>query len=196
MEKNVLQNRCFSGLIRRLVSKYEQNKSITEEVTKANILRIYYLSILTMTVRVFMIFGIWNSDVEPALEFWKSGILASHTMLLVTMFFLYMLTYYYKKKEISNKWVRFVPYVTAFIVIFIGVLITVIDQIITTNISPLILASVVVSTIILMRLVLSIAIYFLSYILYYFLLELMIVDKEILLTNRLNGFSIFTLGFY
>lgn len=78
---------------------------------------------------------------------------------------------------------------TAVVVMGVGMLIVVIDQMITTSITPLIIAGITVGTVILMCPVHSFIIFGFAYFFYFNLLEGMVADKAMLLSNRMTGFS-------
>lgn len=190
-----LKNRYLPNLFQQHRDIFQKNENILEEATKTNLTRINYLSVTSVVIHIFQIQHIWKTPVDVGLMNWKQGVLACHFFFILYMFLMFILTRRYKNRSEIKKWLHNIPVITMIVTLFVGIIFSVLDQMITTNISPLIIASIVAGTVISMQPLISLFIYLFSYVAYYNLLALTVMEETILVTNRVNGFSILGVGF-
>ncbi|MCK9267548.1 MAG: GGDEF domain-containing protein [Alkaliphilus sp.] len=178
---------------KKIITMFRNNSSILDECTLINIKRIYYLSLIIIPSRILHILLFVGSS--PTSKAWARGIIFSHSVLLVFWIVVLFVTYRLKDKTQTNTFIHFLQYIVVIVTMASGVVIVAIDQMITTNITPLLTVSIVIGAVFLIRPLISAIIYFSSYMAYYYLIALTITNQQVLLSNRVNGTTVVSIGF-
>lgn len=169
---------------------------IYRQVTLTNLKRIFYISLVAVPVSIahVIIFGI-DLPTSEAVEYsWRIGIIASHGLLATIMAILGGLAYFFSKKSEVGKFFKLLEY-TAIITFFtFGVVIVVLDQLVTASITPFMVACIFIGVLFLIRPFLAVMVYIIGYVGFYIALGLTQVDQAILLSNRVNGITVGSIG--
>lgn len=169
---------------------------IYRQVTLTNLKRIFYISLVAVPVSIahVIIFGI-DLPTSEAVEYsWRIGIIASHGLLATIMAILGGLAYFFSKKSEVGNFFKLLEY-TAIITFFtFGVVIVVLDQLVTASITPFMVACIFIGVLFLIRPFLAVMVYIIGYVGFYIALGLTQVDQAILLSNRVNGITVGSIG--
>lgn len=169
---------------------------IKKEVTLINLKRIFYISIVAVPVSIahVVIFGI-DLPTSVGVEYsWRLGIIVCHALLAFIMAILGSLSYFLSKKTELSTYMKFVEYSAIITFFTFGVVIVVLDQLITASITPFMIACIFIGVLFLIRPLFAIIIYLIGYISFYIALGLTQVDQAILLSNRVNGITVTSIG--
>jgi diguanylate cyclase (GGDEF)-like protein len=182
---------------RRARELYASYNTVIEESLVQNINRIYYLSIISMIMRLIdvLLIKFGNSGEESPIT-WEVGIILSHLTMLLFMIAMYLITAKLRRESRSRFTMYILLYISIAVIMMGGIVITVFDQVITSNITPFILSCVVVGIVFLIRPAISVLIFLFSYLAYYTLIGIYINDADILLSNRVNGITAVALGLF
>ena len=137
-----------------MISKYINNikkvaqpdNCIIDEIAQINIHRVFYLSIISIPMRLITIINfIYKSTAGDEKEIkWQIGIIISHMVFLVLLIILGSISYKLRKKNKPNSMTFAVIYAMVITMLLISVIITSIDQLVTYNITPFIIACVAI----------------------------------------------------
>lgn len=189
----VLKGKKSEDIIKKIQEVFHSSSGIADECALINIRRIYYLAMISSTVRVLDIIIFFNA--KSTSQTWSRGIIISHITLLFIWVAFFIIAYQLKKKPKANiQYVFAVQYAVVSTVMLSGIIITTIDQLITTNITPFIVVCIVTGGVFLLRPVVSVFVFLSSYIIYYHAIAYTITDEQILLSNRVNGITVITIG--
>ena len=177
----------------RITTMFRNNSSILDECILINIKRIYYLSLIIIPSRILHILLFVSSPSTP--KAWAQGIIFSHSILLAFWIIIFFVTYRLKDKMQTNTFIYSLQYIVVIVTMASGVIIVAIDQMVTTSITPLLTVSIVIGAVFLIRPLISAIIYFTSYMAYYYLIALTITNQQVLLSNRVNGTTVVSIGF-
>lgn len=169
---------------------------IKKEVTLINLKRIFYISIVAVPVSIahVVIFGI-DLPASGGVEYsWRLGIIVCHALLAFIMAILGSLSYFLSKKTELSTYMKFVEYSAIITFFTFGVVIVVLDQLITASITPFMIACIFIGVLFLIRPLFAIITYLIGYISFYIALGLTQVDQAILLSNRVNGITVTSIG--
>ena len=85
--------RTFRSFKEIILKKFNDNNSVLDECTLSNNLRLYYLSIIAIPLRIIILFTFNESYDTLVMKTWSQGIITSHLTLLIFMigFFMTML---------------------------------------------------------------------------------------------------------
>jgi diguanylate cyclase (GGDEF)-like protein len=189
-----------------MISKYINNikkvaqpdNCIIDEIAQINIHRVFYLSIISIPIRLFTIINFINKSTagdEKEIK-WQIGIIISHMVFLVLLIILGSISYKLKKKNKPNSVTVAVIYAMVITILLISVVITVIDQLVTYSITPFIIACVAIGAVFLIKPLHSLLIFLLGYVVYYFAMGTMQLELSVLLSNRVNGLTSIILGVF
>jgi len=169
------------------------NSSILVHITKLNLQKLLYVSMVYFPVNILHIVLFWQIPYNAQhLEknLWRNEIIWAHSICAITTLLLGSLAYYLRKKGIfSGIWVNSIQVFSVAFYMVLGVAITAIDQRITTNITAYLVVTILLSVVLLTKPVWSLIIYIGSFILFYFSISLFQDNADILLSNRVNGIS-------
>lgn len=185
----------YSKKARELIFPSEE---ILWEINQINLGRIIYLSAISIPIRILTIisFMLKHNTTNENTAIWSKLIMISHGILL----FSYIIINHYSRKQIktakSKVTDNYIQYFTIFIVLISGLFITLVDQLVTTNISPYIISVIATGMIFLIKPTYSLVLLSGTYILYYIGMGYMHSNSHILLSNRINGLTITTLGLF
>ncbi|MDX9847869.1 MAG: HAMP domain-containing sensor histidine kinase [Tenuifilaceae bacterium] len=129
---------------------------------------------------------------------WRLGIIAAHSGLIFLAFLSWSIVKFLQRNEKQTC----TPFSRAFVNLFfllllvVGVAIVVIDQWVTPSITPFLVICTILGVVFLVDPKRSAAFFILAYILFYLGLSFTQADSEILLSNRVNGFTSVGIGFF
>ena len=129
---------------------------------------------------------------------WRLGIIAAHSVLIFFAIVSWGIVRFLTSREKQTC----TPFSRAFVNLFfllllmIGVAIVVIDQWVTPSITPFLVICTILGVVFLINPKRSAAFFVLAYILFYVGLSFTQADPEILLSNRVNGFTSIGIGFF
>ena len=172
------------------------NKLITDKIVLINMDRIYYLSIISVLMRILIITNLWIKP--PAVDtneiIWRKGLIISHLVFLIIIFLLGIYAYKVRKRTNVNLTMVIAQYIAIISILYISIVIVVIDQLVTNSITPFLIGSVATATIFIIKPIYSILVYFMVYIMYFFMMPITQIDPVVLLSNRINGITSIALG--
>ena len=186
---------AISMIKKRIITIFQNNSSVLDECSLINVKRAYYLSLISIPIRVLDII-MFSSTTTSLLGTWRQGIIICHSILLVFYLGVFLITFRLKNRVEVNATIYALQYIVTIIIMISGIIIVTIDQLVTTNITPLLIVSIVVGAVFLIRPLVSAIIYLASYLSYYYLISLTIADHQVLLSNRVNGVTAVALGFF
>jgi len=174
----------------RLKKMTTPDKEIIDEITLININRAFYLSVLSIIMRIFAIVSfLSNSPGDGIVNIWRTGIIVSHGVLLVLLLIFGGLSYKLRSKDRANALMLIVQYGLALVILFLSAAIASIDQLVTHSINPYIIACMAVGAIFLIKPLYIILIYLSSYIFFYIAMGILQSEPAVLLSNRINGLT-------
>ena len=175
----------------------EDEEIIQNEIRTENIRRVFYLSLIAIPVSILhvVLFGL-NLKTSEGIEYtWRVYIIYSHLIIIFSLLVLCFLIYWFSpvKKKYHNVSDYSVYVLMAFLLIG-GATITAFDQLVTTAITPFITICIVSAIVLLIKPIYSLIFYTGSYLIFYFSISLTQTNADVLISNRVNGISIATLG--
>ncbi len=173
------------------------HKSIEQEISDINILRMFYLSIVAVPVHLIHVIMFYMKS-ELLTEFeqaWRKGIMSVHGFQVFFMSLLFFILFYFKNKKIPLKLYRALQHFFIIYFIFLGIVIVTIDQYVTTNITPYILILLIVGILFLVNPLQGLVYYSVSYAGFYFGAGILQTDQAIVLTNRVNGITALAISY-
>lgn len=180
--------------------KSEQNESIiANEVFQRNIQYISVLSIFCIPINIFHILLFYfNLNPQRDVEYlWRMGIILSHFILMIFFLMIAGFFFYFKRTGRPGKlFMQSLLYLVFVVAIIFAVSITTIDQLVTSAINPFLFVCIFIPMTILIRPVYSFSLFIIAYILFYFALGLTQTNTDVLLSNRVNGFSFVGVGLF
>jgi diguanylate cyclase len=169
---------------------------IKNEITFVNLKRIFYISLVTIPVSIahVVIFGM-DLSARGGIEFnWRIGIIVCHALLAIIMAFLGGLSYFFSKKTEVSPFMKIVEFCAIITFFTFGVVIVVLDQLVTSSITPFMIACIFIGVLFLIRPLFAVIVYIIGYLSFYIALGLTQVDQAILLSNRVNGITVTSIG--
>ncbi len=176
---------------------HQDYNNVLDECALINTRRLYYLSLISIPIRLANIYVFINNDNfnTASYKVWSQGIIASHLILFFFMIGLFILTYKLRNRENSNAVMHVLQYTAIFVILAMGIIIVSLDQLVTTNITPFLITTTVIGLVFIIRPLISFLVYTASYIGFYYLIALYATNEQILLSNRVNGITAVGLGF-
>lgn len=173
-------------------------KKIIEKILSENLRRIIYLPFVAIPVNLFHILFFYYKlpDTGSPEYTWRWGIIVMHIIIMVVVLMattLSLIRKKYQKPRDSVVW--FFIYFFAALILLIGVAITMLDQIVTTAITPLIVITVLVAMVFLLRPRIMLIFYLLTFVVFFLMAPLTQNDPNVLLSIRVNAFSVMGLCF-
>lgn len=169
------------------------DNNILDECTITNIKRAFYLSMISIPLRILNILLFLRDDTSPPT--WKTGIIVLHSSMFVFWVIIHLISRIYKNRtRVTRGMVLFQYLVIAGLVLF-GVAIVAVDQLITTNITPFLLTIIVLGTVFLLKPLVSASVFLSSYLLFFSSMAFTTSNTQILLSSRANGLTISAIGF-
>ncbi len=183
-------------IITNLEEILKSNRDIEDKMLLININRIFYLTILSVTMRVLMlgIFFLKSPTGDETQMIWRRGMLIVHLIYLLIMLILAIASSQLRKKPKVNLYMSVVQYTALMTILFLSILIVSLDQLITLSISPFLLACIASGLIFLIKPLYSLIIYLIVYLIYFFMMGITQTEVSILLSNRINGLTVSSLG--
>lgn len=194
MRRSLSENQFLTKIMDSHVKVFQNNSNIREDAMRSNLSRLNYLAITTIVIHSVMLLQIWFTEVTPELTLWRSGLLVSHIILISYMVFIFIVTLQNRHNDEFSRWLDLLSIMTSIVVLGVGTSISILDQMVMTSITPLIIACITTGTVILMRPIYSFVVFGFTYFFYFYLLGWIVLDETILLSNRINGFSIIGVG--
>ncbi len=194
VRRSLSENQFLTKIMDSHVKVFQNNSNIREDAMRSNLSRLNYLAITTIVIHSVMLLQIWFTEVTPELTLWRSGLLVSHIILISYMVFIFIVTLQNRHNDEFSRWLDLLSIMTSIVVLGVGTSISILDQMVMTSITPLIIACITAGTVILMRPIYSFVVFGFTYFFYFYLLGWIVLDETILLSNRINGFSIIGVG--
>ncbi|NLP36394.1 MAG: diguanylate cyclase [Firmicutes bacterium] len=169
---------------------------IVDEINKVNLQRVFYLSLISIPMRIIAIINFitkTSTGNENELK-WRMGIITSHIVFLVITVILGGISHQLSKRSKPNYLFTAIPLAMVFVVLLVGTVITSVDQLVTPSITPFLISCAAVGAIFLLRPFHSILVFLFSYLIYHFALGYTQLDASVLLSNRINGLTATFLG--
>ena len=181
-----------------LFGKHKKEQAlVSEDCAAANLKRIHYVSLIGAAISLIhlSLFLFSPEEREPALAIWRTGIIFSHSTILVVMIAAFAATQYTKRTEKNGAAFYILQYGVIAVIMAAGVVIVSIDQLATSNITPFILVCLITGTVFLIEPIRSLQIFLATYIAYYFAVAVAPQSAEQMLSNRVNGVASVGIGF-
>ena len=174
------------------------DKDIMDEIYQININRVFYLSIVSSIMRLFSIIAFLNKipSANRDENIWRIGIMVSHITYFALLIILIILSYKQRKNDKPTFVTIATQYVAIVAILLFGVMTTSIDQLVTSSITPLIIACISIGVIFIIKPINALGIFLSGNIVYYFAMGIMQADLSIVLSNRINGFTLIILGIF
>lgn len=190
-------NNQLAGSLKAFVFReISRNKSVKDEIGLKNMRRLYYFSIIAMTIDLALVLsfipGLASAE-ENELK-WRLGIIGGHLTVFTGMGICCYLSYIFLKKKEANLRNVFLTQFAVFIIMAAGIWLTAMDQLVTPNITPYILVCNIIALVFLIRPYYAAGIYAISYGLFYYAAGVFQENQEILLSNRVNGLAAAGIG--
>jgi diguanylate cyclase (GGDEF)-like protein len=169
---------------------------IKKEVTLINLKRIFYISLVAIPVSIahVVIFGM-DLPASGGVEYsWRIGIIVCHSLLALIMALLGSFAYFFNKRTEITPLMKIVEYCAIITFFTFGVVIVVLDQLVTASITPFMIACIFIGVLFLIRPFFAVVVYIIGYLSFYIALGLTQVDQAVLLSNRVNGITVTSVG--
>jgi diguanylate cyclase (GGDEF)-like protein len=182
----------------KIIETYSQYNSVLDECALVNTKRIYYMSIISIPLRLINIyqFAVSGSYDTEAMRLWNYGIIASHAILLLFMIGFYFAASKLRNETEANTAMHLLQYAAVLVIMASGIVIVAFDQLVTTNITPFLLSCIVCATFFLLRPLVSFLIFTMSYAAFHYLIAFFTTNDQILLSSRVNGITAVGAGFF
>ncbi len=169
------------------------------DIRQENMLRIFYMSMVVIPLSLIHIIVFWlKLDSATGIEHqWRVAIILCHVAIVSTFLVVDILLYFfsYRTKK-NNKMALVAIYLIMFFLLFIGAVVASADQMITSAITPYLLTCIVAGLIILIRPLYALLLFGVSFIFFYFAISFVQVNQDIIISNRVNGFTILGVGLF
>lgn len=175
---------------------FKRNTAMLPQMTRMNIKRLYYMALIAAPFNLvhilFFYFKVPGSDSEAL---WRLGIMFSHLGLLVLMVIVAFIARRLLQSEMASLTRLYIfQFATILITLIFGIVIVAVDQLVTPNITPFFVIVIVISLIYLIRPIIYIPLLLLTSIFFFISIGFTQSDPAILLSNRVNGFTITGIG--
>ena len=130
-------------------------------------------------------------------NFWRWGVIVSHSISLIHFVLIaILLRMYSRNAKLKKKFIIHLFQLTYLFLIALGISLTILDQLVTSAITPYMFACISTPFIIFIQPRISMIITSLSYLLIYFLLPITQTNAEVILSNRVNAFTMAGLSIF
>jgi len=147
------------------------------------------LALPVSVIHIFLFYFKLNSSFETE-YIWRFGIILAHTFISFSLIIIYLFILYFFSKNRNNYiFNRNLSHFGFFFILSAGVVIASIDQMVTNAIHPYLLVCIFIPLIINLPIKYSILYYLLSLFEFVFIIPIFQHDKNILLSNYVNGIS-------
>jgi signal transduction histidine kinase len=174
-------------------------EALREEVFHQNVRRL--LLFVKFAIPVFaghILFFVIKLPEPGGHEFtWRLGIIACHGLLLAASLLMWLLAFLYRRGRLARRELlngAFHAYILW--LILAGVAIVVLDQMVTSAITPFLVVTITVAVAFYLHPSRSLPLFVIAYVLFFLLLPLTQDDPDILLSNRVNAFTVTGLGIF
>ena len=188
----------ISRVLNNIKSIVWPDRQIIDEIFLININRVFYLSIVSIIIRLFSIVAFlnkvpteYNND-----NIWRAGLVLTHSIYLVLLIVLAILSYKQRNDTQVSMMTIGTQYIAIMLFLLIGVVITSIDQLVTPSTTPFTIACIAIGAIFIIKPLHSLLMFLIAYIMFYFAMGIVLTDLSILLSNRVNGLTSVSLGFF
>ena len=188
----------ISRVLNNIKSIVWPDRQIIDEIFLININRVFYLSIVSIIIRLFSIVTFlnkvpteYNND-----NIWRAGLVLTHSIYLVLLIVLAILSYKQRNDTQVSMMTIGTQYIAIMLILLIGVVITSIDQLVTPSTTPFTIACIAIGAIFIIKPLHSLLMFLIAYIMFYFAMGIVLTDLSILLSNRVNGLTSVSLGFF
>ena len=188
----------ISRVLNNIKSIVWPDRQIIDEIFLININRVFYLSIVSIIIRLFSIVTFlnkvpteYNND-----NIWRAGLVLTHSIYLVLLIVLAILSYKQRNDTQVSMMTIGTQYIAIMLFLLIGVVITSIDQLVTPSTTPFTIACIAIGAIFIIKPLHSLLMFLIAYIMFYFAMGIVLTDLSILLSNRVNGLTSVSLGFF
>lgn len=196
----MLKSYQLTNFLQHLIKKVKQNivknNQVLDDSVIANIQRIYYMSIVGIPASlIHTVYFYLQADQVSTQAVWHKGIILSNLSLTIILTFFFFLSRNFKKQAKPSKLMYFFQYLAIATVLIAGLVIVSIDQLVTTNLTPFIISCFIAGTYFVIRPLVSFFTFLTSYILFFNLIRFPNSTTSILLSSRVNGISMISMGF-
>ena len=188
----------ISRVLNNIKSIVWPDRQIIDEIFLININRVFYLSIVSIIIRLFSIVTFlnkvpteYNND-----NIWRAGLVLTHSIYLILLIVLAILSYKQRNDTQVSMMTIGTQYIAIMLILLIGVVITSIDQLVTPSTTPFTIACIAIGAIFIIKPLHSLLMFLIAYIMFYFAMGIVLTDLSILLSNRVNGLTSVSLGFF
>ncbi len=178
------------------------DRPFESETTRINLERINIIVYVAALLHVAHIIIFWADLAGNGLNAvdtdyrWRTAIIFTHTIALFVSLAAGFATSAIRKNNLGQALTgRAIPIAVAIVYLLFGAAICIIDQMVVASINAYLITSVAVALVVIMHPGHAAPLYGLVYLLYYFALPVTQADSELLLTMRVNGFSVTVIGF-
>lgn len=172
------------------------DRSILDKIAFINLNRLLYLSLLAIcasSVYFFVFLADWPESNETE-ALWRMGIMLSHAIIVAGMGIACILCLRFRKYKTVTKPMRFLQNAMFALVLLLGAVIASIDQMVTACITPFLIACTLGGLMFLMRPAYSLITFLAAYTVFFFALGCAQTDTAVLLSNRINGVTVVSIG--
>jgi predicted signal transduction protein with EAL and GGDEF domain len=126
---------------------------------------------------------------------WHNGIVTTHSVMLAVMGIMLIYALMLRRRKKAGMPEYILQYLLISLLMAEGVVLTYFDQFITPSVTPYIILCLVSGIVFLMRPIYSLLIFALSYAAFFYAVGLEHIVRNVVLSNRTNGFAIASIGF-
>lgn len=192
-----------SVFLRKILSEFfltpDEKIAGYRSLNESNISRLEFLIYLGIPVSLIHIAIFYFSPEVSSIveERWRQGIISAHISLAV-LFLIFGVSAIVinLKKQQSFVPGRLIPHFVFLTILSAGAVIAGIDQLVTPAIIPFVVVSLLVALFIYLHPLFSLAYYLIGYLMFYIVQKYFQPDREILLSNVVNGFTIISIGWF
>ncbi len=190
----------IGGLLRKLQfsQAYQENTQVALASLRFNNRRLAMLTLIAIPVHIAVIIQFLtaiDTDLLPAESEWRRGIILTHAVLLLLMIIMNLVVRKLRDTQNHQLLNRIIHHLMVICLLSAGIVITVIDQLVTTNITPFLIVCLLISLVFLIRPLHALIYYFVGYVSFFIMIAWHDVDRDIMLSNRVNGLAVAALGF-
>jgi len=186
----------FKKIAGNLSNKLKVNKVVDYESFLINIQRLYFAVIIAIPVHIahILLFLINVSPDSPQQHVWQKAIIFSHSVLLLFMVVLFIMTRYFRKFTVPASGMYIMQYFMVLLLMGAGVAIASFDQLVTSSVTPFLVVICICSMVFLIRPLYTFFIYIFSYATFYITIGIAAENPQILASNRVNGITCVAIG--
>ena len=156
---------------------------------------LFYIAIPIILIHILLFYtNLKNSS--PVENIWRLNIISAHTSILLLFLIIRVLIILYQKNYLSQKFINVSFRIFYLLLIVIAIWIVTADQLVTSAITPFLVICIVMSAFFLIRPLLAMLFFTIGYFLFFVSLAFTQANSDILLSNRVNGFTAVGIGVF